>query len=119
MRNPPLEALRLANREFPEFTEEICREIAKNAHSLGALRRLAKIHLHLRQVGASLPSTRALTNQPQAAYQTMKYRENLKSLRSALQTLQLALLTERNRLEQLRAHTEAASAWAASLREIS
>ena len=63
--------------------------------------------------------TKAFAQTPDAAYEALKYRENLKSLRSTMETLQFSLLAEKARLENVRANLQAARAWAKSLREIS
>ena len=61
----------------------------------------------------------SLAEAPEAAYQVMKYRENLKALKSIMEALQFSLLAEKARLENVRANMQAACAWAASVREIS
>lgn len=115
-----LDNVRLANREFQEFIEQVSKDGAKVVESRGALRRLAKVARRLEQVGEDLASAAHSTgHHPEAAYQMMKYRENLKSLRNVLETLQVSLLAERARIEHLRANMQAACAWASSLRDIS
>jgi P2-related tail formation protein len=56
---------------------------------------------------------------PEAAYELLKYRDNLKALRGVMETLQFSLLAEKARLENVRANLQSACAWATSVREIS
>ena len=120
MNNELLDVIRIANREFQEFVDQVARDGAKVVESRGGIRRLDKLDLRLKQVStflASEPSSSALG--PDSAYEFLKYRENLKALRSAMEGLQFSLLTEKARLENVRANMQAASAWATSLRDIS
>jgi hypothetical protein len=115
-----LEVIRDANREFQEFIEKVSQDGAKVVESRGAARRLEKLDLRLKQVSQHLDSASpSAAHQPEAAYQFMKYRENLKTLRNILETLQFSLLAEKARLESTRANMQAACAWASSVREIS
>jgi len=120
MNNELLDILRIANREFLEFIEQVAQNNAKVVESRWAVRRLDKVDLRLQQVSKSLTADSGSSLQaPEAAYEVLKYRENLKALRSAMETLQFSLLAERSRLENVRANMQAACAWATSLREIS
>jgi hypothetical protein len=115
-----LHAIRVANRDFQDFIEQFSKDGSKLVETRGAVRRLGKVDLRLKQVAQYLATaTGTYAREPEAAYQVMKYRENLKALRTVIETLQFSLLAERARLEQIRANMQAASAWAASLREIS
>jgi hypothetical protein len=115
-----LDAIRTANREFQEFIDQVAHDGAKVVETRGAARRLEKVDLRLKQVSEYLAGApRNSAHQPEAAYQIMKYRENLKTLRGVLDTLQFSLLAEKARLENLRANLQAACAWATSVREIS
>ena len=115
-----LNLIRAANREFQEFIDKASRDGAKSVASRGASRRLDKLDARLKQVSEHLDSAPGSTaHEPEAAYQFMKYRENLKNLRTVLDTLQFSLLAEKARLESLRANMQSACAWAASVREIS
>jgi hypothetical protein len=115
-----LDAIRIANREFQEFVEQYAQTGEKVVDSRRALRRLTKIDLRLKQVSRYLAGeSKLLPPTPDAAYEVLKYRENLRSLRHVVETLQFSLLAEKARLENVRANLQAASAWATSLREIS
>ena len=115
-----LNLIRVANREFQEFTEKVSRDGAKVVAARGAMPRLEKLDLRLKEVSQRLDSAPgSVADDPEAAYQLMRYRENLKSLRNVLEALQFSLLAEKTRLENLRANMQSACAWAASVREIS
>lgn len=115
-----LDVLRNANREFQEFIDQVSQNGAKVVESRGAIRRLEKVNLRLAQVSEHLTSIPRLSaHQAEAAYQVMKYRNNLKTLQTVLETLQFSLLAEKARLENLRANLQSACAWATSVREIS
>lgn len=120
MNNDLLDVIRIANREFQEFIDQFAQNGEKVVESRGAVRRLTKVDLRLQQVAKFLtagfqPSAQA----PDAAYEILKYRDNLRTLRSVMETLQFSLLAEKARLENVRANLQAACAWATSLREIS
>jgi hypothetical protein len=120
MNNELLEIIRLANHEFQEFIERVSQDGARVVASRGAIRRLGKVDLRLKQVSQYLAAaSRSSDQDPEAAYQVLKYRENLKSLKHIMETLQFSLLAEKARLENVRANMQAACAWATSLREIS
>jgi len=120
MNNELLDIIRIANREFQEFIDQVAQNGAKVVESRGAVRRLEKVDLRLQQVSKYLAAeSRPSAQAPEAEYEVLKYRENLKSLRSVLETLQFSLLAEKARLENVRANLQAACAWATSLREIS
>jgi predicted nucleic acid-binding Zn-ribbon protein len=115
-----LDAIRAANREFQEFIDQVAQSGAEVVESRGALRRLEKVQSRLREVAQYLAEeARSPARSPEAAYEILKYRENLKTLRSVMETLQFSLLAEKTRLENIRANLQAARAWAASLRELS
>ena len=115
-----LDIMRIANREFQDFLDDIAQSGEKVVGSHGALRRLTKIDLRLKQVSRLLAAeTKFFAQTPDAAYEVLKYRDILKSLRSAMETLQFSLLAEKARLENVRANLQAACAWATSLRELS
>jgi hypothetical protein len=115
-----LEVMRNANREFQEFMDEVSRTGAGVVASRGALRRLEKVDRLLRQVSQWLTSVpHASSDSPEVEFVVVKYRENLKALRNIVETLQFSLLSEKSRLENLRANMQSACAWAATLREIS
>ena len=115
-----LNLVRIANREFQEFIEKVSKDGGKVVESRGAARRLEKLDLRLKEVAEYLDSARRSdAHHPEAAYQLMRYRENLKTLRTILETLQFSLLAEKARLDNLRASMQAACAWANSLRDIS
>jgi hypothetical protein len=120
MNSELLEVIRIANREFQEFIEQFAQAGEKVVESRGAFQRLTRVDLRLKQVarllGADFKST---AQSPEVAYELLKYRENLKTLRSVLETLQFSLLAEKARLENVRANLQAACAWATSLREVS
>ena len=120
MTNELLDILRSANHEFQEFSEQVAQKGAKVVDSRGAERRLEKLNLRLQQVSQLLsPGGKAPIQTPESAYEVLKYRENLKALRSAMETLQFSLLVEKGRLENVRANLQAACAWATSIRDIS
>jgi hypothetical protein len=115
-----LDAVRIANREFQEFIDKASQDGAKVVESRGAARRLEKLDTRLKQISQHLDASSGFAaHEPEAAYQFMKYRENLRTLRSVLETLQFSLLAEKARLESLRANMQAACAWATSVRDIS
>ena len=79
-----------------------------------------KINLRLQQVSKFLATESwSALQAPEAEHEILKYRENLKALRSIMETLQFSLLAEKARLENVGANLQAAHAWATSLREIS
>ncbi|MGO8786098.1 MAG: hypothetical protein ACLQVL_01770 [Terriglobia bacterium] len=120
MNNELLDVMRAANHEFQEFIDQATQNGAKVVESRGAAHRLGKVDLRLKQVSEQLLAGSRLSRQePEVAYEIMKYRENLKALRSVMETLQFSLLAEKSRLENVRANMQSACAWAASLREIS
>ena len=90
-----LNIIRTANREFQEFIDKASQDGAKVVESRGAGRRLDKLDVRLKQVGEQLDAVAELeAPDPEAAYQLMRYRENL------------------------RANMQAACAWATSVRDI-
>ena len=120
MNDELLDIIRIANREFQEFIDQVAQNGAKVVESRGAVRRLEKVDLRLKQVSKYLAAgSRPSAQAPEASYETLKYRETLKTLRSTMETLQFSLLAEKARLENVRANLQAACAWATSLREIS
>jgi hypothetical protein len=120
MNNEMLDIIRIANREFQEFIDQVAQNGAKVVESRGAVRRLEKVDLRLKQVSKFLAAgSQSFAQAPEAAYEVLKYRENLKNLRAVMETLQFSLLAEKARLENVRANLQAACAWATSLREIS
>ncbi|MGA2988099.1 MAG: hypothetical protein ABSG32_30320 [Terriglobia bacterium] len=120
MNNELLDIIRIANREFQEFVDHVAQNGAKVVESRGAVRRLDKVDLLLKHVSKFLTTdSRSSLQAPEAASEVLKYSENLKTLRSVMETLQLSLLAEKARLEKVRANLQAACAWATSLREIS
>ena len=120
MDNELLDIIRIANREFQEFIDQVAQNGAKVVESRGAVRRLEKVDLRLKQVSEHLASAvKTSAQEPEAAYELLKYRENLRTLRNVIETLQFSLLAEKARLENVRANMQSACAWATSLREIS
>ena len=120
MNNELLDVIRFANREFQEFIDQVSQNGAKVVESRGAARRLEKVNFRLKQVSHYLAAGfRSAAQEPEAAYELLKYRENLKALRNVMETLRFSLLAEKARLENVRANMQAACAWATSLREIS
>jgi len=112
--------VRMANREFQEFIEEITKSDKKVAKTRGVVRRLEKVTRRLSQVNHYL--TRRATPvlaQTESEYEILKYVENLKALKGILETLQSSLLIEKSHLETTRAKMRAADAWAQSLRQTS
>jgi hypothetical protein len=115
-----LDIIRIANREFQEFIDQVDQNGTKVVESRGAGRRLDKVDLRLKQVSQFLAAnSRSSVGAPEAAYELLKYRENLKTLRSVMELLQFSLLAEKARMENVRANLQSACAWATSLREIS
>ncbi len=119
MNNELLEAIRLANREFQEFIEQVAKKDEKEVEPRGDICRLAKVDLRLRTVARFLSAGFAPSQAPEAEFEVRKYRKNLKTLRGVMETLQSSLLVEKARLGNVRANMQAACAWATSLREIS
>jgi len=115
-----LDVIRTANREFQEFIDQVTQNGAKMVETRGALRRLEKLNHRLKEVSGHLAaSSKSAESKSQAEYEILKYRETLKNLRHVMQTLQISLLAEKARLDNVRANMQAARAWATSLREIS
>jgi hypothetical protein len=120
MNNRLLDVIRMANREFQEFINQVSQNGAKVVESRGAGHRLEKVDLRLQEVSKFLAAgSRPSADAPEVEFEVLKYRENLKALRTTVETLQFSLLAEKARLENVRANMQAARAWAASLREIS
>jgi len=115
-----LDIMRIANREFQEFIDQVRENAGRVAESRGAVRLLEKVDLRLKQVSKYLTAGfSSATQSPEAAYELRQYGENLKTLRSVVEALQFSLLAEKARLENVRGNMQAACAWATSLREIS
>ena len=115
-----LDVIRIANREFKEFIDQVPQNGAKVVESRGVALRLEKVDLRLQQVSKLLAAgSRPSAHSPEVAFEVLKYRDNLKALRTTVETLQCSLLAEKARLENVRANMQAARAWAASVREIS
>ncbi len=115
-----LDIIRIANREFQEFIEQAAQSRAKVVESGGAVHRLGRVDLRLKQVAKYLAAESGSSTQaPEDVEEVLKYRDNLKALRSAIETLQFSLLAEKARLKNIRVNLQAARAWATSLREIS
>ncbi len=120
MNNELLNVLRSANREIQEFIDEILPMGAKAVESRGVAQRLEKVDRRLKQISYCLAAlSRAAAQDPEAAGEVRKYRENLEALRTTLGKLQFSLCAEKARLESVRTNMQAARAWAVSLREIS
>jgi hypothetical protein len=120
MNSELLDAIRSANREFQEFIDQVAEDGEKEVASRKALRHLGRVNLRLKQISKYLAAgPRSSAKDPDAAYEILKYRENLKTLQRTMETLQFSLLAEKARLENVRANMQAARAWATSLREIS
>lgn len=115
-----LDVIRIANREFQEFIDQVSASGTKMVESRGAIRRLGKVNLRLQQVSRNLAArSRSAEPGPETAFEVLKYREILKTLHRVMETLQFSLLAEKARMENVRANMQAAHAWATSLREIS
>jgi len=115
-----LENLKIANREFQEFIDQVACEGTKALKCQGAFRRLDKLNHRLQQVSKHLSTqSRRSLEEPEGAIEIMKYGENLKTLRTVIQNLHVSLLAEKTRLDNARANLQSACAWADSLREIS
>ena len=115
-----LKTVRIANREFEAFMEEVTREGANAMATRPAARRLERVNLRLKQVATHLAEGPGHPKPPLGTeYELFEYRDNLRRLRGTLQTLQFSLLAEKTRLENVRANLQSARAWAASLRDIS
>jgi len=118
MDNTLLDVIRTANREFRNFFEEISRTDISVMKSSSAPGRIEKIGRRLEQVGEILARTPRVSDLPSdGSREIAKYEENLKQLRTSLESIQYSLLVERSHLENVRANLRAASAWAASLKE--
>ena len=117
MNNGLLDVIRLANREFQEFVNQVSENGAKVVVSRKAAHRLEKVDLRLQQVSKLLAAgSRPAADAPDVALEVREYRENLKALRTTVETLQFSLQAEKARLENVRTNMQAACAWAASLR---
>jgi hypothetical protein len=114
-----LNVIRSANREFQEFIDQVSQSGGEVPETRGAGRRLKKVDLQLKQVAQSLAGFRSSPPAAEDELEILKYRENLNALKNALASLQFSLLTEKARLENVRANLQAACAWATSLHDIS
>ena len=120
MRSELVDVIQIANREFQDFIDQVSESGAKVVEDRGAMRSLAKVNLRLQSVAKCLAaSSKSSVKAPDAAHEILKYRENLKTLRNVIEKLQLSLLAEKGKIENLRANMRAARAWAAAVREIS
>ena len=114
-----VKTVRIANREFQEFIDEVAKDGPNVAKTGGAVRRLQKIARRLSQVDRYLEHPRPFPTTPESEYEILQYRENLKALKRVFETLQYGLLAEKSQIENTRANMKAASAWAHSLRQTS
>lgn len=115
-----LGVIRTANREFQEFIDQVSQNGAEVMETQGAMRGLGKVDLRLKHVSKCLATVSQRTAEaPDAALEVLRYRENLKVMKGIMETLQTSLLAEKSRLDNVRANTQAACSWAASMREIS
>ena len=115
-----LEVVRIANREIQKLIDEISQNGAKIVQRRGALRRLGRLSLRLKQIDHYLAEgPRPSAKQAESEHEILKYKENLKALKAALETLQSSLLARKSHLENVRANLEAANSWVASLRQTS
>jgi hypothetical protein len=115
-----LGVIRIANREIQELIDEVSQNGAKVVESRGAVRRLGRLALRLKQVDHYLAEgSRSSAKLADSEYEILKYKENLKALKVVLGTLQFSLLAQESHLENVRANLEAASSWAASIRQTS
>lgn len=113
-------ALWAANHEFPRFMDQTSHDGAKVTASLAVTGRLEKVNQRLQQIAQYLGARSDFTETgPEEARELAIYRENLQSLRSALEGFQSSLVAEKAHLERARGNMQAACSWAASLREIS
>lgn len=112
-------AVRIANREFQDFIDAVANDGPNIAKSAEAVRRLRKIARRLSQVDRYLAHPKASPATPDSEHEILQYRENLKALKKAIETLQYALLAEKSQIENTRANMKSASAWAHSLRQTS
>lgn len=120
MSHEMLETIMAANREFREFIDQEAREEAEVTGTRRALRRLDSINFRLNQVSRHLSQdSQPFAEDPEGEAEVWQYRENLRTLRSILQTLQVSLLAEKSRMDDTRSNLHAADAWANSLRQIS
>jgi hypothetical protein len=120
MNDELVDILRIANREFQEFIDRVSENGAKVVETRGALGRLGKVDLRLKHISKFLvTASQSSMQSPETAHQVLKYRETLKKLKNSMEALQIALLAEKTRLENVRANMQAACAWATSVREIS
>ena len=120
MNNELLDTIQSANREFQEFIDQASQNGANVMDTRGAMRGLGNVDLRLKHVSKCLAAdSRSFAEEPEAAHEVLQYRENLKVMKRIMETLQTSLLAEKSRLDSVRANTQAACAWATSMREIS
>jgi hypothetical protein len=113
------DTLRMANLDFQEFIDEVSRTGVKAVESREEGHRLGRVELRLKQISQCLAETpKPRLEAPEIAGQILTYRAKLNCLRDALQALEFKLKAEKARLENVRANQQAASAWAASVRDI-
>jgi len=115
-----LEFIRATNREVQVFMDQVIQNGAKTVRSAAALRRLEQLNRRLERIAEHLGSgPSAAPHDPEGEHELRKYAKNLKNLRSVVETFERSLRAEKSRLENARRHLRSASAWAASLQDIS
>jgi HPt (histidine-containing phosphotransfer) domain-containing protein len=115
-----LNLIRIANREFRDFFEEVSRVATGVERPSVAFVRIQQVARRLEQVGKLLERPLRLADWTGfAGREIAEYQENLRRLRNALETIQYALLAERSHLQNVWANLQAASAWAATLKQTS
>lgn len=106
------ELLRAANREFRAFLAQAAAEALPNREQIQNL--LCRLE-QVKQMLAQEPLPRPI---PWRDREILEYVENLEKLKPALEETRLRLLAHRAHLQRVRAHLAAASAWAASCRQV-
>ena len=120
MDTAPLEVIRIANREFREFSDRFSVAGMGLEQCLDASRRLGKVSLRLKQV-ERLIAQRLHTKQPEPGLDEtlQEYGQNLKALKEIVENLESTLLARKTGMDNARARMNAADAWARSVRELS
>ena len=113
------DTLGLASLDFQKFIDEVSQRGAEAVEVREAGHLLWRVDLRLKQVSKCLAETpKPRIEAPEVAGRILTYRAKLNALRDAMQALEFELKAEKTRLEDLRSNQRAASAWAASMREI-
>ena|SRR5689334_13653016 len=112
--------LRSLNLEFQGFVDAISRNTDNQIEAREAMSLLGQIDRGLARVSKCLEGVpKAALGAPDIALQIEAYRQKLEALKSNMRALEFRLGEQKAGLESIQGKMSAASAWAASMREIS